>query len=283
MFEKLASFFDGPELSDPLLRWSFDPLSENLYYRHLHEALVSFVVYQFILYPIVAPKLNQWLFQKHYTEKNEADKANFDIHTVSMIQSVVSLYLIWPLLRIPFGSNVVTYYNSYASMVSAVSIGYFMWDLYICLRYFKLFGFGFLFHAIAAMSVLIATLSPMCQAWIGRFLSFEASTPFVNINWYIIQLSRGSSKPVVPVWFNVLNGVLLISVFFFVRLVWGFIAVSILIYEMWQVWDQIPLYMSFIILGVNVSLDFLNIHWFSKMLNIAKKMASGSKGVSKLD
>ncbi|CAH00642.1 Tda4p [Kluyveromyces lactis] len=283
MLEKLSSYFTGPELSDPLLSWSFDPSSENLYYRHLHEALISFVVYQFILYPFVVPKLNEWFFKEHYTERDEPDKINFDIHTVSMIQSVVSLYLIWPLLWIPFGFNVATYYNSYASMVSAVSIGYFMWDLYICLRYFKLFGIGFLFHAVAAFAVLTITLHPVCQAWIGRFLSFEASTPFVNINWYIIQLSRGSSKQVVPTWFNVLNGFLLISVFFFVRLVWGFVAVAILIYEMWQVWDQIPLYMTAVILGINVSLDFLNIHWFSKMLKIAKKMANGSKRVSKID
>lgn len=283
MLEKLAGYFNQEELADPFLKWSLDPTAKNLYYRHGHEIVASFLMYQFVLYPLVAPFLNRVIFGKHYTEKDEADKVNFDIHTVSMIQSIVSCYLIWPLLWIPFGYNVITYYNSYASMVSSVSIGYFLWDLYVCLKYYRLFGIGFLFHAVAALSVIGITLRPVCQAWVGRFLSFEASTPFVNINWYIIQVSRGSTKPVVPTWLNVLNGLLLISVFFFVRLVWGFIAISILTYEMYQIWDQIPLYISAIILGINISLDFLNIHWFSKMIKIAKKMANGSKRVSKID
>lgn len=281
--DKFWDFFSGKEVEDPLLAWSFNVTSENLFVRHGHEILVSFVVYQFILYPFVAPFLNKLLFKEHYTGKDAVDRVNFDIHTVSMFQSIASIYFMWPLLWLPFGFNVATYYNSYASFLSAISVGYFIWDLLICLRYFKLFGVGFLFHAVAALTMIGLTLRPVCQAWIGKFLLFEASTPFVNINWYITQLARGSSKPVVPLWFNVLNGVLLISVFFLVRLVWGFIAVAILIHEMWQVWDQIPLYVSAIILGINVSLDILNVHWFSKMLRIAKKMANGSKRVAKRD
>lgn len=274
---------DETSLVDPLLKWSFDIESENLYLRHAHEAVISFFLYQFVLYPVIAPWLNRVLLGKHYEDKSQVEKINFDIHTVSMFQSVVSIFLIWPLLWLPFGMNLVTYYNSYASFVSAITAGYFLWDIYVCLKYYKLFGVGFLFHAVAALCIIGLTLRPVCQAWVGRFLLFEASTPFVNINWYITQLARGSTRPVVPTWFNVLNGILLILVFFLVRLVWGFIAVGILIKEMLEVWDEIPLYVSSVILGINISLDLLNIHWFSKMLRIAKKMANGSKRVAKRD
>lgn len=268
-------------MNDPLLKLSLFRHSDNLYLVHLHEIVLSFVFYQFILYPIIAPWLNKLFFGKHYTElESRKTKLNFDIHTVSMFQCILSLVLVYPILFTPLSLNIATYYDPYSSLVSSLTMGYFMWDLCVCLRHFSLFGVGFLGHACASLFVFYSTLRPFCQSWVGKFLIFEASTPFVNINWYISQLSRTSSKPVVPAWFNVLNGILLIGVFFLVRIVWGFTAILLLLREMWKVWDQVPQWLLLSIIGINILLDSLNVFWLSKMIKIAKKLASGNSSGS---
>lgn len=44
-------------------------------------------------------------------------------------------------------------YTGATGVVQALGAGYFMWDLYMCLRYFSIFGPGMLAHAISAISV----------------------------------------------------------------------------------------------------------------------------------
>jgi TLC domain len=44
-------------------------------------------------------------------------------------------------------------YTGGTALIQAFATGYFVWDLYICIRYFKLFGPGMLAHAISALNV----------------------------------------------------------------------------------------------------------------------------------
>lgn len=265
-------------MEDPLLRYSWNLDSHNLYYKHGHEIVGSFIFYQIIFYPYLAPWICRFLFGKYYTNlKDTKVRINYDIHMVSMMQCLISLALISPILFTPLDPHLATYHNSYLSMISAVTIGYFLWDLYICLKHLDLFGFGFLIHAILSLAVFTVSLRPMCQTWIGKFLIFEISTPFVNINWYISQLSRGSNISVVPMWFNMLNGILLIITFFTVRIVWGLIAITLLIQQMWKIRDLLPKYISVLIISINIVLNCLNLIWFQKMIKIAQKMANKSK------
>jgi hypothetical protein len=47
-------------------------------------------------------------------------------------------------------------YSGGEGMVQAFSCGYFLWDLYVCVRYYGLFGFGMLAHAISSLLVYSA-------------------------------------------------------------------------------------------------------------------------------
>lgn len=265
--------------SDPLLRYSWFPEAENLYLLHAHEVFYSFVFYQ-VISSFIAPVINKWMFGKNYTSiTDKKTKVDFDIHTVSMVQCILSLILLAPVLFLPLSLNIVTFQDPFCSLVGALTIGYFVWDLFACIRYYNLYGIQFLVHALVSLYVFGLTLKPFCQTWIGKFLIFEASTPFVNINWYIIQLRKASpeGKSIVPMWFNVLNGVLLLVIFFVVRIVWGFSAIIILVREMWKVRDELPLFESFTSVSLNFVLDILNLLWFQKMIKIAIKMATTSK------
>lgn len=44
-------------------------------------------------------------------------------------------------------------YDGAGGMIQAFAAGYFLWDLMICIRWFSVFGWGLLAHAMAALVV----------------------------------------------------------------------------------------------------------------------------------
>lgn len=244
---------------------------------HWHEIVAAAIVY-FVI-QLVSPAFSKRWFGLAYTNLNPKTRLNFDIHVVSMVQCIVSVVILLPTWKHPHFQDhradpylSVYGYNAYSGFVSAVTVGYFVWDLYVCLRHIKLFGPGFLLHAFAALFVFANSFRPYCMPWVPAFLLFELSTPFVNINWFASRLPPGTvSDRVVAV-----NGVLLLVTFFLVRIVWGIYAVCLLAYDMWFVWRHVHWFFPVATLLLNFSLNLLNIYWFSKMLAIAKKKLLGS-------
>ncbi|CAL9734289.1 hypothetical protein MOSE0_E02630 [Monosporozyma servazzii] len=277
---------------DPLLKYSWFSQSNNYYLLHLHEIAYAFLFYQTIS-SFIAPMVNRLIFGERYTSiKDEKLKIDFDIHVVSMVQALISLYIIWPVLTLPFFShNIATYQNDYCSMVSSLSAGYFVWDLIVCLKYIHIYGFQYLIHAVVALYGSLVPLMPVIQVWVPKILMYEASTPFVNINWYIMQLTSpptaSNLKPVnVPMWFNALNGVCLMAVFFVVRIVWGNIAQVMYFHQLFKYRNDmttLKAYLSLLLAFVALVLNILNMFWFNKMLKIAKKLSSPSDKNKKRD
>ena len=270
---------------DPLLKYSWFPNSQNYYFLHLHEIVYSFIFYHTI-FTYIAPLINKIIFNGRYNKiNNKKLKMDFDVHIVSMVQSFVSLYIIWPVLTLPMTSyNIATYQNDYCSMITSLSAGYFIWDLIVCLKYFSVYGFQYLIHAIFALATSLIPLLPVCQVWIPKFLLYEASTPFVNINWFIMQLISPSQKtglrPVkIPNWLNLINGVLLMTIFFFVRILWGNLAQFVCSYQLYKYRSHMNLWktrLSMVLAFVTFVLNILNVFWFSKMVKIAKKLSNSS-------
>lgn len=264
---------------DPFLKYRpFPETPSNYFVAHWHEIFGSFLFYLTVqwLSPIVATRY----MGDTYKQLSRKVRINFDIHVVSMVQCIVSLLLVIPTWNQPSWSytatdaagRVLTYYP-YGGMVTAVTVGYFVWDLLVCLQHLQLFGAGFLFHAVAALVVFGGCLSPFCIPWMPAFLLFELSTPFVNINWFASKLPAGTISETV----TVVNGIMLLVVFFFVRVVWGIYAVTNAAMDMFAVWDQLFKPLPFTILGLNFLLNLLNIYWFYRMVLIAQKKAKGRK------
>jgi hypothetical protein len=243
---------------------------QTYYQAHAHEIAGSIVFYQ-VLY-LMSPYISKLIFHKNYDQLSHNSKLNFDIHVVSMVQCLISIVAIVPLIGdTHLRENSVSHYTEYAAFVSSITIGYFLWDLFVCLRHFKMFGLGFLVHAIASLFVFASSLRPFCLGWVASFLAFELSTPFVNINWFANKLPSGS----IPNWIIALNGLCLIITFFFVRILWGFYAIYWVICDFLEHWDEVPLVLASIVLLLNAGLDVLNVMWFQKMLQIAAKKLGG--------
>jgi len=250
----------------------------NLFLLHWHEVFASFLFYITIQY--LSAHFSPIVLGDAYNKLSRKTQINFDIHVVSMVQCVLSIGLLLPTWNHPHYQNrlhdphsSILGYTPYGGFVCAISLGYFLWDLYVCLKFYSLFGVGFLFHGFAAVYVFGTSFYPFCMPWIPAFLLFELSTPFVNINWFANRLPKGtfSDKTVM------INGLMLLFTFFSVRIAWGFYAVYLLAIDMFQIWDQLPWYLPVPVLALNVLLDTLNVYWFSKMVAIARKTLKKSK------
>lgn len=250
----------------------------NLFALHYHEIIYSFVFYCALM--VVSPPVCRKLFGDNYLKLNKKGRINFDIHIVSSVQCLLSIVLCVPLfLDKTFGAT--SYGQLFGSdfnhtLVAAVTVGYFIWDFLVCIVYFDLFGVSFLLHAVTALTVFSITFIPFFQYWIPRFLIFELSTPFVNVNWFINKLPAGT----VPTKYSVANGICLLVVFFVVRILWGFLAlyrILALLVEHWPALTSLLRIVAIVVLMFNFTLDTLNVFWFKKMFGIAAKMARKSK------
>lgn len=270
---------------DPFLKYRPFPETAKIpLVAHWHEVLGSFLVY--VMVQKLSPFVSAWFFGKRYTELSYKTKKNFDIHVVSMVQCVISLSTLIPMWNHPSWKNrnidpasaVLSYYP-YGGFVTAIAVGYFVWDLFVCFKYMSLFGPGFLVHAVSALYVFSATLTPFCLPWVPGFLIFELSTPFVNVNWFASKMPAGFVSDTTAI----VNGICLLVTFFSVRIIWGFYAVFLVACDMWTVWDRVYKFLPITTLFLNFTLDVLNVYWFYKMLMIAKKKATGKKSTKEVE
>lgn len=252
--------------------------SDNHFINHWHE--IAFMTAFYCILQKLSPPFCKKYVGNSYTSLNERVRLNFDIHVVSMVQCVISLGTLAPMWNHEYFQNraidpvnSIHSYYPYGGFVGSCAVGYFIWDVYVCTRYFKSFGVGFLLHGLAALYVFSCTLKPFCMPWIAGFLLFEASTPFVNINWFASRLPAGviSEKVVL------INGVLLLISFFVVRILWGFYAVGLVAIDMYRSRHVAHPFFSIMTLVLNFTLDVLNVFWFYKMVMIAKKKLGGGK------
>ncbi|KAH0839042.1 hypothetical protein AYO21_04640 [Fonsecaea monophora] len=202
------------------------PLSETLHLpslpNHIHEVLGAFVLYQ-TTQSILSPVLSNFLFPNIYPKLTRRTRINWDVHVVSLLQScVINTAALWVMFKDEerkgmHGSAIerIYGYTGASGLIQGLATGYFVWDLVVSARYLKIFGPGILAHAITALSVFALGFRPFCNYYGPVFILYELSTPFLNIHWFCDKLNMTGSQ---LQWYN---GMILLSVFFGCRLIWG--------------------------------------------------------------
>lgn len=125
---------------------------------HIHEILIATLAYH-VIGKYIAPSVSRRLFPKIYPFFPARTRLNWDIHVVSLVQSVfinaVALYVMWfdnERKQMTWEERVWGYTGA-GGMIQGLAAGYFVWDLGICINYLHIFGWGLLAHAVAALSV----------------------------------------------------------------------------------------------------------------------------------
>ncbi|KAI9723874.1 MAG: hypothetical protein M1828_003993 [Chrysothrix sp. TS-e1954] len=220
-----------------------NPLHLSTLPLHIHEILLSALAYHLIC-TYLSPIVSRALFPRTYPNLPWRTRLNWDVHVVSLVQSIcINTLALWVYFNDEQRTGVmhedwrlrVWGYTGALGLVEAIAVGYFLWDFVICLVYVRVFGVGLLAHAVSALVVylfgfvspnrtpqfLISILKaneqkrPFVNAYAPIFILYELSSPFLNIHWFCDKLDLTGSD------LQLYNGVILITSFFGSRLVWG--------------------------------------------------------------
>ncbi len=156
-----------------LVIWA-KPYSEALHLPslpyHLHEVLGAFVLYQ-TTQSILSPLLSNLLFPNVYSKLNRRTRINWDVHVVSLLQSlVINTAALWVMFKDQERKDMdnsaverVYGYTGASGLIQALATGYFVWDLVVSARYLKIFGPGILAHAVTALAVFALGFVSICR------------------------------------------------------------------------------------------------------------------------
>ncbi|TVY88232.1 putative TLC domain-containing protein [Lachnellula willkommii] len=287
----------------PLFKESIQPLCDTLHLYslplHIHEILSAFAIYHIIFEYIAAP-LSTALLPKSYTGLSWESKLRWNMHCVSLVQSVsISVLALWVMGADQERKTMnleerLWGYTGAAGMVQALATGYFLFDLSVMIRYLDVFGVGMLTHASSCLLTYTLGFRPVFNYYGCVFMLYELSTPFLNIHWFFDKLGMTGSKA------QLYNGLALVSVFFSCRLVWGAYS-SFNIYK--DVWDSLhitndmkfdsrpemmvygqdrslPWWLVALYLGGHVTLQVLNVFWLGRMIAAIRKRFSSKVKVN---
>jgi hypothetical protein len=124
---------------------------------HVHEVIGSALFYygvQTRFSPWISPKLS-----RHYSTLNARTKLNWDVHVVSLVQSILVCSAAFYVMRYDEERwNMTTEervwgYTGGTGFVEAMGLGYFVYDLWITAQNLSMFGVGMLLHAASALVV----------------------------------------------------------------------------------------------------------------------------------
>ncbi|KAL8712600.1 MAG: hypothetical protein Q9220_003131 [cf. Caloplaca sp. 1 TL-2023] len=187
---------------------------------HIHEVLFATLSYHLTCI-YISPLLSRLLFPSIYPSLPRRTQLNWDVHVVSLVQSVfVCAAAIWVIIvdeerKAMDWKERVWGYDGGGGMIQAFAAGYFLWDLQICVRYLGIFGWGMLMHAVSALIVFSLGFRPFVNFYAPTFILYELSSPFLNFHWFFDKLHMTGSP---AQWYN---GIALLGSFFCCRLIWG--------------------------------------------------------------
>jgi hypothetical protein len=127
---------------------------------HAHEVLVGWATYQ-ALDLFISPTISRALFPKRYASLDARTILNWNMRVTAFIQAVfVSGLALW----VKFNDTDVASWTwegrlwSYSpgiGMVQGFAVGYFLWDLTVCLLHYRLLGPETLAHATSALLLIL--------------------------------------------------------------------------------------------------------------------------------
>ncbi|KAJ1811767.1 hypothetical protein LPJ75_003985 [Coemansia sp. RSA 2598] len=174
-------------------------------------------------------------------------------------------------------SNPIHGYDPVAESAYSITVGYFLWDIIDTYKNIQIAGFGFMAHAIMSFGVYLLSFTPFLQYYGACFMMFEVSTIFLNVHLFFEDLGLQDAI----IYF--INGMALVSSFFFARIVYG----TILSVNVWRSIADSEISISPFITGfvklANITLMGLSYYWFSVIIMTAKRNALDADLIRALD
>lgn len=304
--------FEAPAALQQAIKPFADYMSFKTLPLHIHELIFAVLLYH-VTNTVVSPWISTRLFPNIYPQFNRRTRLNWDVHVVSLLQScLINVLALWVSIvdneraEMDWEARVWGYTGA-NGLIVAFACGYFVWDLYISLRYVKVFGLGLLAHAVSALSVYSFGFRPFVNYYAPTFILYELSSPFLNVHWFCDKLNLTGSKV------QLYNGFLLLGSFFGARLCWGTYQSAHVFYDIYRAIQagglvpgsgplglgeggtgingttvepsakplgetmrfaegtEVPIWLAGTYLAANLTLNSLNFFWFNKMIETVRK------------
>ncbi|EKG15675.1 hypothetical protein MPH_07110 [Macrophomina phaseolina MS6] len=300
--------FEAPAALQQAVKPFADYMSFKTLPLHIHELLAAVLLYH-VTNTLISPWLSARLFPTIYPHFNKRTRINWDVHVVSLLQStLINVLALWVSIADNERSEMdwesrVWGYTGASGLIVAFACGYFVWDLWISLRYVNVFGIGLLAHAVSALSVYSFGFRPFVNYYAPTFILYELSSPFLNIHWFCDKLNLTGSK------IQLYNGFTLLGTFFGARLCWGSYQSVRVFYDIYRAVQvgglapssgplglgeggnsttvesaqpvsetmrfaegtDVPIWLAATYLAANLVLNSLNFFWFNKMIATVRK------------
>ncbi|GAA5966789.1 hypothetical protein JCM21900_005116 [Sporobolomyces salmonicolor] len=278
------SWLSSPALeSPPWLQPTLDPICAQLGLPAL--APVAHLAVYSCLAAFALQKLSAQLsplFAKGYYPTLKHKRDDWDLHIVGWAFSLVATPLAFHLIRHP--SPELAQDPLYGSALreerlSAIAVGYFIWDAIVSFRHIRTQGLGFFLHGFGCCLAFLFTLRPFLL-WCGpNFLIWELSTIFLNFHWFCDKFKMTGSKA------QMINGVFLVSAYIGARLCYGsynsfklFRMLFSSSSDLSKSQQEATGWVRYLFVCLNLTMNALNLFWFRAMvLALKKRFSPGPK------
>lgn len=114
------------------------------------------------------------------------------------------------------------------ALTSQLALGYFVWDLFICVRFYEDYGPAFLLHALfCTITYYNAVMHHNMVIYSLSALLYETSTPFLNLRWFLRTVLKHDGY-----WWIVCNKAFA-AVFLTMRVGYGSYLTSVIVHYCW--------------------------------------------------
>eukprot|EP00921_Rhytidocystis_pertsovi_P009320 GHVQ01015006.1.p1 GENE.GHVQ01015006.1~~GHVQ01015006.1.p1 ORF type:complete len:394 (+),score=61.70 GHVQ01015006.1:65-1246(+) len=103
--------------------------------------------------------------------------------------------------------------SDFFEFIAIIMLGYFCWDVCICVTNIGGYGISFLLHgAISLVGLYVQVSSSRCRmlGFTAMFAASEISTPFLHCRWFCLRAHHTHSR-----YFTTVNGLFILSFFLF--------------------------------------------------------------------
>ncbi|OSD08343.1 DUF887-domain-containing protein [Trametes coccinea BRFM310] len=254
--------------TDAPLRAIAQPIARLLNLPHLPDHF-PLLVYAFALFTsvhlVISPYLSARIAPISYGKLRSKRAINqWNIQVVSLFH----VFIVLPLALSCFSSETLKAdklwgWDERVGRTVAVACGYFLWDALDALINFD--DLGFLIHGVSCLTLYMMTFRPFLGYYAPRFLTWELSTIFLNIHRFLDKTGYTGSF---AQW---VNGVILLSTFFSVRIVYGWYLTIDFMHSLYAVRHELSLVYLLAFAAGNLTLNGLNAIWFYKMIYAIRK------------
>mgnify|MGYP002787138842 CR=1 FL=1 len=211
--------------------------------------IISYLAYH------LAPRL----FPGAFARGKPNMRLNFCHQAVSLVHAVVSCVLsVWNMVFTDMPVDKLYGYSTPLGVQCALTVGYFLWDIFSTAANIDYYGPAFMLHAVIGFLPLLIALSPVMIGYVAWFMLFEVSSVFLHCHWFLDKL--GGSKRLILV-----NDVLLLVTFFSFRILFGWYVIITAIRQMAAYRGAMnPFFFPVICFALAASLS-LNHFWFYRL------------------